>query len=165
MGARGMCPPGPNSFNFMQFLRTFGKIVCWRPPSPRGVGVPSSGKSCIRHCIGWQVSHSEVNLRNWWWVWRSIRANFTSNPKQKYQWSHKKGLIFSLRNGKKTFMSRSSCLIHSKFGKLGNIKSVEKYKVNNFKIQYNREKWMVYCYQSNRGMIYSVQRTSLWHHT
>ena len=34
-------PGGPNSFNFMQFLGTFGKIVCWRPPGelappPRG---------------------------------------------------------------------------------------------------------------------------------
>ena len=32
---------GPNSFNFMQFLRNFGKIICWRPPGelappPRG---------------------------------------------------------------------------------------------------------------------------------
>ena len=32
---------GPNSFNFMQFLGKFGKIVCWRPPGelappPRG---------------------------------------------------------------------------------------------------------------------------------
>ena len=25
-------PGGPNSFNFMQFLGKFGKIVCWRPP-------------------------------------------------------------------------------------------------------------------------------------
>ena len=24
-------PPRPNSFNFMQFLGRFGKIVCWRP--------------------------------------------------------------------------------------------------------------------------------------
>ena len=36
------CPPGgPNSFNFMQFLGNFGKIVCWRlpgelAPPPRG---------------------------------------------------------------------------------------------------------------------------------
>ena len=30
-GARGT-PLGPNSFNFMQFLGKFGKIVCWRPP-------------------------------------------------------------------------------------------------------------------------------------
>ena len=34
-------PGGPNSFNFMQFLGNFGKIVCWRPPGelappPRG---------------------------------------------------------------------------------------------------------------------------------
>ena len=34
-------PGGPNSFNFMQFLGIFGKIVCWRPPGelappPRG---------------------------------------------------------------------------------------------------------------------------------
>ena len=41
-GARGThAPPGPNSFNFMQFLGNFGKIVCWRPPGelaspPRG---------------------------------------------------------------------------------------------------------------------------------
>ena len=47
-----MCPPpvGQNSFNFMQFLGIFGKIVCWHPPSPRGVGAPTSGKSWIRHC-------------------------------------------------------------------------------------------------------------------
>ena len=25
-------PGGPNSFNFMQFLGKFGKIICWRPP-------------------------------------------------------------------------------------------------------------------------------------
>ena len=25
-------PGGPNSFNFMQFLEKFGKIVCWHPP-------------------------------------------------------------------------------------------------------------------------------------
>ena len=25
-------PRGPNSFNFMQFLGKFGKIVCWCPP-------------------------------------------------------------------------------------------------------------------------------------
>ena len=41
-GAQGTHPPGgPNSFNFMQFLGNFGKIVCWRPPGelvppPRG---------------------------------------------------------------------------------------------------------------------------------
>ena len=26
---------GPNSFNFMQFLRKFGKIVCWQSPPPQ----------------------------------------------------------------------------------------------------------------------------------
>ena len=33
-GREGRAPPpgGPNSFNFMQFLGKFGKIVCWRPP-------------------------------------------------------------------------------------------------------------------------------------
>ena len=25
-------PEGPNSFNFMQFLGKYGKIVCWQPP-------------------------------------------------------------------------------------------------------------------------------------
>ena len=36
---------GPNSFNFMQFLGKFGKIVCWRPPqvlSPPPRGNPGS---------------------------------------------------------------------------------------------------------------------------
>ena len=40
-------PGGSNSFNFIQFLGKFGKIVCWRPP--RGVGAPPWGKSWIRH--------------------------------------------------------------------------------------------------------------------
>ena len=42
-GTGDVCPlpGGPNSFNFMQFLGNFGKIVCWRPPGeleplPRG---------------------------------------------------------------------------------------------------------------------------------
>ena len=30
-GERDTPPGDPNSFNFMQFLRKFGKIVCWRP--------------------------------------------------------------------------------------------------------------------------------------
>ena len=29
-------PLGPNSFNFMQFLGNFGKIVCWRTPGEFG---------------------------------------------------------------------------------------------------------------------------------
>ena len=47
-------PRGPNSFNFMQFLGNFGKIVCWRPPPPCGVGAPSSEKSWIRHWLSFQ---------------------------------------------------------------------------------------------------------------
>ena len=31
-GREGRAPPwGPNSFNFMQFLGKYGKIICWRP--------------------------------------------------------------------------------------------------------------------------------------
>ena len=37
----GRPPGGPNSFNFMQFLGKFGKIVCWH--LPRGVGAPPWG--------------------------------------------------------------------------------------------------------------------------
>ena len=36
-------PGGPNSFNFMQFLGKFGKIVCWRPPSPGELAPPPRG--------------------------------------------------------------------------------------------------------------------------
>ena len=43
-------PECPNSFNFMQFLGNFGKIVCWSPPPP-GSWRPTWGKSWIRHCI------------------------------------------------------------------------------------------------------------------
>ena len=40
-GAHAPPPPGhPNSFDFMQFSGKCGKIVCWRPPPPRGVGAP-----------------------------------------------------------------------------------------------------------------------------
>ena len=35
-------PRGPNSFNFMQFLGKFSKIICW---ATWGVGAPTSGKS------------------------------------------------------------------------------------------------------------------------
>ena len=49
-GARDVAPPGgPNSFNFMQFLGKFGKIVCLPPPG--GGGAPS-WKSSIRHSNG-----------------------------------------------------------------------------------------------------------------
>ena len=36
----GGTPPGPNSFNFMQFWGKFGKIICWRPPPLSGELVP-----------------------------------------------------------------------------------------------------------------------------
>ena len=55
-GARGTrALGGPNSFNFMQFLGKFGKIICWRPSW--GVGAPSSGKSWIRQ---WSLSSKAV---------------------------------------------------------------------------------------------------------
>ena len=64
-GARGtrVPPVGPNSFNFMQFLVKFGKIVCWLSnthphPSPR-VHAPTSGKFWIRHCF---VIYIHVNI-------------------------------------------------------------------------------------------------------
>ena len=44
-GVRG-APGGPTSFNFMQLLGKFGKIVCWRPYR---VDAPTSEKSWIRH--------------------------------------------------------------------------------------------------------------------
>ena len=34
VSASGGSKGGPNSFNFMQFLGKYGKIVCWRPPPP-----------------------------------------------------------------------------------------------------------------------------------
>ena len=40
--------PPPWGSKFFQFHAVFGKIgkiVCWRPPPPWGVGAPSSGKS------------------------------------------------------------------------------------------------------------------------
>ena len=56
-------PRGPNSFNFMQFLGNFGKIVCWHPPWR--VGAPSSGKSWIRHCQSCEYqSHPSIHGEN-----------------------------------------------------------------------------------------------------
>ena len=44
-GARDAHPPGgPNSFNFMQFLGKFGKIVRMRPPPPLGSWRPLLGE-------------------------------------------------------------------------------------------------------------------------
>ena len=36
-------PHGPNSFNFIQFLGKFGKIIYRRPPSPGGCAPPPRG--------------------------------------------------------------------------------------------------------------------------
>ena len=47
-GVRDAPPGGPNSFNFMQFLRNLAKSYVG---APRGVGAPSSGKSWIRHWL------------------------------------------------------------------------------------------------------------------
>ena len=72
-GARDARPPaGPNSFNFMQFLGKFGKIVCWQSyvgtilgelaPPPRGnpgsatEWVTYSVSNCVFisfACTGW----------------------------------------------------------------------------------------------------------------
>ena len=43
-------PGGPNSFNFMQFLGKFDKIVCWRPPgelAPPRQGIPGSATGYV----------------------------------------------------------------------------------------------------------------------
>ena len=42
-GARDAPPGGANSFNSMQFLGNFGKIVCWRPPPPGELAPPPRG--------------------------------------------------------------------------------------------------------------------------
>ena len=51
----GAWPPlGPNSFNFMQFLGKFAKIVCWRPPgelAPRPRGNPGSATAMVEMLV------------------------------------------------------------------------------------------------------------------
>ena len=45
IAARGTCAPGgPDSFNFMQFLGKFGKIVYWRPLPPPESWRPNLGE-------------------------------------------------------------------------------------------------------------------------
>ena len=60
-GARGTrAPPGgPNSFNFMQFLGKFGKIVCWRPPG--GVG-----EILDPPLLGVQINYMYIIEQNLW---------------------------------------------------------------------------------------------------
>ena len=63
-GRRGRPPGGPNSFDFMQFLGNFGKIVCCRPPpgelAPPPRGNPGSATAHQQKTMslgnGWQVS-------------------------------------------------------------------------------------------------------------
>ena len=50
-------PPGPNSFNFMQFLGKNGQII-----ASFRVGAPSSGKSWIRHCNSWHNVMADLGL-------------------------------------------------------------------------------------------------------
>ena len=60
-------PWGPNSFNFMQFLGKFGKIVCWRPPGelappPRGNPGSATGLNGI-HCFFEQPGRDPMYLQ------------------------------------------------------------------------------------------------------
>ena len=62
-GVRGTRPPPIQILSIScSFWEKFGKIICWRPPPPRRVGVPTSGKSWIRH---WKLftDRSEVSKR------------------------------------------------------------------------------------------------------
>ena len=58
-GAQGMCTPwGPNSFDFMQFLGKFGKIVCWRPPgdlAPPPRGNPGSATVGVKKMLSTSI--------------------------------------------------------------------------------------------------------------
>ena len=47
-GARG----GPDSFNFMQFLGKFGKIICWRSPLPGELAPPPRGNPGSATALG-----------------------------------------------------------------------------------------------------------------
>ena len=52
--ARPPPPEGPNSFNFMQFLGNFGKIVCWCPPgelAPPPRGNPGSATGMLTAAV------------------------------------------------------------------------------------------------------------------
>ena len=78
-GTQGTCPRGPNSFNFMQFLEKFGKIICWRPPgelAPPPRGNPGSATDIIQHKL-----NTNINLFKTWWE-IMIAENLTVNQKQ-----------------------------------------------------------------------------------
>ena len=55
--ARGTPHVDPNSFNFMQFLGKFCKIVCWHPPgglAPPPQGGPASATARVLNYVGIQ---------------------------------------------------------------------------------------------------------------
>ena len=58
-------PGGPNSFNFMQFLGNFDKIVCWCPPgelAPPPRGNPGSATAFKVNFLAFQLlSNSNHN--------------------------------------------------------------------------------------------------------
>ena len=55
----------PNSFNFMQFLREFGKIVCSRPLPPGGFTSPPGGNpgSVAAYCDAEDDTTSMKNVQ------------------------------------------------------------------------------------------------------
>ena len=66
-----MCaPPGdPNSFNFMQVLGKYGKIVCWCPPGelvppPRGNPGSATGNSQLTQIID-QYTTNQITYHHW----------------------------------------------------------------------------------------------------
>ena len=62
----------PNSFNFLQFLGKFGKIVCWRHPAPfrrltpppRGNPGSATAQASIKRSI-LQLQSNCKNMANW----------------------------------------------------------------------------------------------------
>ena len=69
-------PPlgGPNSFNFMQFLGNFGKIVCWRPPGelappPRGNPGSTTGNRTKHFSRQVLLTSRAMIFGPGWWRW------------------------------------------------------------------------------------------------
>ena len=114
-GRRGRAPPpGPNSFNFMQFLGKFDKFVCWRPPW--GVGAPSSGKSWIRYCnrFNYYTTESSVLMvgfmHHWFcpiYLFRRKCLNFSSVLRYIL-------VLFTTRLLLASYSFRSICVYHNK---------------------------------------------------
>ena len=74
-GSKGAmdAPEDTNSFDFMQFLENFGKIVCWRL---RRIGDPTWVKSWIRHWLGYLVSFCFVKERVKTYIHTGIKILF-----------------------------------------------------------------------------------------